>query len=1192
MGNQTVASQRFDQDQVLVHTTLYDNLNRPWKIIESVSGRTVREDIHIYDRAGQVIRRLEASAEGAAAAAYRQSDYAYDALGRLVMQADPSPAADATRPVTYFYYDTVGNLRFERDAAGCWTEYEFDALRRLVTVIEPAPEDLATPVTRFAYTITGDLQSVVDPLGRRTDFVCDNFGREVLRRLPSVEGQVPEVRTDYDVMGNVTWTCDNNDNSTRTVYDVLSRPVATTENGVTCTYTYDAFGRLASQTDGAGRETRYGYDQLGRRTVVEPPHPAGRAPIDQTRDDETATFVGDWQVASGGFEEAHHVVAGDTAAAASANWSFAGLIAGATYEVLATWDADAANAAAAEYRISDVGGPLGAVIFVNQQHIAADVMDQQRAWQRLAVVTVAGAALSVQLQPSSVAGRVVADGVRVVEMFGTTYTTYDLAGNVVSQTDGLGNTTRYTYDEQSHQTSVTDANGDTTRFVYDPLGRLTSVVDPLGNETSYRYDDLDRLTQECVQWEGTTYATSYQYDVRGNVQCSMDRLGRTRTFRYDALGRLREELWYESAGDAVVDQDRVNTIERQYDLIGRLTAVRDDSSAYKFVYDTLDREVSVLADLSGIPEVLLVSDYVRHDELRSSVTAWVGDEQDFETCFTYDVRGRLQRLEQSNPGISDKRINFSYTSTDQLARLDRFEDLLGEQRVVTSVYKYDGQGRMTGLNHQCGSTLLAGYKWGFDPAGRVTRFVSLQDGTADYRYNARGQLLSADYADQPDESYAYDANGNRVTDSTVVGQRNQLESDGTFRYEYDAQGNRIKRTDMTTGAVTEYRWDLLNRLVEIIARTNDGGSAVNSISYAYDALGRRVEKTVAPAVGPTETECYVYDGQNIALRFVQGRLANRYLHGPAVDQILADEQIDADAGSSTVLWPLADNLGTVRDIVDYDAAGPSAQVANHIVYDAFGNVIDETAAAVDHIFGFTGREDDEESDLNYYRARYYDPGTGQFVSEDPSGFSAGDANLYRYVQNSPTNKVDPTGCYDEDVHFYFNYYLARYLGLNQPSGWINSRGQPMSEALIIAYFATRVDFDAQTEPVISLQARRIYHVPDPNDGLGVRERDRRVQGAIRAVADAGDVEMFGILLHVFQDSFSHYGYGDVWGHLWAVGGVHAPDEPHRDPARAANGAGSLRAHGAPPHGATRYRRRRYAGHEYPPGWPQLQQLLG
>ena len=58
---------------------------------------------------------------------------------------------------------------------------------------------------------------------------------------------------------------------------------------------------------------------------------------------------------------------------------------------------------------------------------------------------------------------------------------------------------------------------------------------------------------------------------------------------------------------------------------------------------------------------------------------------------------------------------------------------------------------------------------------------------------------------------------------------------------------------------------------------------------------------------------------------------------------------------------------------------------------------------------YTGRELDGESGLYYYRARYYDPQTGRFLSEDPIGFDAGDQNLYRYVANNPITFVDPDG---------------------------------------------------------------------------------------------------------------------------------------------------------------------------------------
>jgi RHS repeat-associated protein len=52
---------------------------------------------------------------------------------------------------------------------------------------------------------------------------------------------------------------------------------------------------------------------------------------------------------------------------------------------------------------------------------------------------------------------------------------------------------------------------------------------------------------------------------------------------------------------------------------------------------------------------------------------------------------------------------------------------------------------------------------------------------------------------------------------------------------------------------------------------------------------------------------------------------------------------------------------------------------------------------------------DQETGLYYYRARYYDSSIGRFVSEDPIGFDGRDANLYRYVGNSPVNYIDPSG---------------------------------------------------------------------------------------------------------------------------------------------------------------------------------------
>ena len=87
----------------------------------------------------------------------------------------------------------------------------------------------------------------------------------------------------------------------------------------------------------------------------------------------------------------------------------------------------------------------------------------------------------------------------------------------------------------------------------------------------------------------------------------------------------------------------------------------------------------------------------------------------------------------------------------------------------------------------------------------------------------------------------------------------------------------------------------------------------------------------------------------------------------------------------------------------------SGNVQDTIAYDAFGNVTTESNPSFGDRFKYTGRELDSETGFQYNRARYYDAAIGRWTSQDPLGFAAGDANLYRYVGNSPTNATDPSG---------------------------------------------------------------------------------------------------------------------------------------------------------------------------------------
>jgi RHS repeat-associated protein len=274
------------------------------------------------------------------------------------------------------------------------------------------------------------------------------------------------------------------------------------------------------------------------------------------------------------------------------------------------------------------------------------------------------------------------------------------------------------------------------------------------------------------------------------------------------------------------------------------------------------------------------------------------------------------------------------------------------------------------------------------------------DGTSTYVSGARS------------ESYTLDDNGNRTAshlhtsyNPQTAGNHNRLTSDGTYSYKFDDEGNLEERTHDSTGAIVEYFYDHRSRLTRVIERGSSTGPITKQTDFTYDALNRRIVKSHdadGPGAGAAILEKYVYDGDNILLQYNGSDvLTHRYTHGEVTDQVFSDESL-LDAQN---LFTLADHQGSIRDL----ALVSSGALANHINFDSYGRILSETNTAVDSLFGYTNREFDEETGLQYNRARYYSPDLGRFISQDPAGFSAGDANLYRYVGNSPLMLIDPSG---------------------------------------------------------------------------------------------------------------------------------------------------------------------------------------
>ncbi|WP_041620431.1 RHS repeat-associated core domain-containing protein [Stanieria cyanosphaera] len=557
--------------------------------------------------------------------------------------------------------------------------------------------------------------------------------------------------------------------------------------------------------------------------------------------------------------------------------------------------------------------------------------------------------------------------------------------NLIATIDPLGNKTQYVYDARGRLIKQIDALGNSTTYSYDRADNLVEVVDKNGNKTKYTYDELNREIAR-INPNGDKFKTNY--DKVSNVISTTDELGRVTSFDYDGRNRLTTTTNAEN-GVAIF----------QYDDAGNLLAFSDElNRTTNYTYDALNRQVSVKDPLNHVTTS-------RYDSVGNLIA--VSDDNHHTTEYGYDSLNRLKQVTNAEGNTVTTEYDSVGNVTAVTDELDRTTNFTYDERNLqtsisdplghTSTTEYDGVGNAIALLDPLGNKT----NYAYDPLYRLTSQTDAQNRTTNYSYDPLGNLLSLTDPEENTTNYTYDENGNRTNPGYVTGENNQLLSDGKYNYEYDGEGNRTKKTSIVTGEVTEYEWDYRNRLTGVV--TKDGsGNVIKQADYTYDVFDRRIAKSVdVDGNGVAEkVERFVYDGDNIALTFDgEGNQKERFFHGVGIDEILAQENQDGE-----VLWAISDNQGSVRDVVDGDGT-----VVNHITYDSFGKVTSETDSNVDFRFGYVGKELDPETGLRRNGKRYVEG--DRFISEDPIGFAGGDSNLYRYVNNSPVNYVDPLGLF-------------------------------------------------------------------------------------------------------------------------------------------------------------------------------------
>jgi RHS repeat-associated protein len=306
---------------------------------------------------------------------------------------------------------------------------------------------------------------------------------------------------------------------------------------------------------------------------------------------------------------------------------------------------------------------------------------------------------------------------------------------------------------------------------------------------------------------------------------------------------------------------------------------------------------------------------------------------------------------------------------------------------VNTNYSYDSLSHLLSVLHQAGVNTLDGASYTYDPAGNRTAKTNYLNGiTSNYTYDQLYELTQVTQGASTTESYSYDAVGNRLSSSGVptynYNSSNELTSNSTGSYTYDNNGNTL-----TDAGGKSYTWDFENRMSSAVV---PGSGAA---TFKYDPFGRRIEKS--SWLGTTN---YFYDGANVLETTDQsGNELARYAQGVGVDEALSELL------SGTASYYQQDGLGSATSL-----SSSAGAVANTYTYDSFGNIT-SSGGALANPFRYTGREFDPETGLGYYRARYYAPQLGRFVSEDPLRFGSGGTNFYGYVFQSPTNLADPLG---------------------------------------------------------------------------------------------------------------------------------------------------------------------------------------
>ena len=587
------------------------------------------------------------------------------------------------------------------------------------------------------------------------------------------------------------------------------------------------------------------------------------------------------------------------------------------------------------------------------------------------------------------------------------YTDDGLLKSVVSPS---GLTGSISHDALGRVSKSVSAAGTATAFTYEEtFGNLKSVTDARNNAVTYGYDELGRGTSVMFA-DGS--ASTLEYNGFGDVVKSTNRRGQSITYEYDSQGRLTKKTWsngrtfayaYDEEGNMVAASDsETGQVSMYYIVGGRLNCIfYPNGRAIFYKYDSETGRLVLRkhgkATVTGRPESPNPEYDIWQEEFKLEY------DEDSAEVFAYDASGRLASVSDGNG-----KVYLKNTYDETTGRLAKQENGNG-----TSVsYLYDKLGRVVSIEHRGADGKIAeAFQYCYDADGRCIRAASLL-GEERYGYDKDGQLTAVEYPDGANESFAYDAVGNRtsrtggspVQETYKVNNLNQYTEivnaqAARSTMSYDKDGNMTSMTDAT--GTTTYTYDTLNRLVAV-----ENKAANIHWSCKYDVFGNRVSVTHN---GVTTERMYLQGSlPSVAAEYVNGELKERHIVVGAVRIADISRTGGSPVQNEETRYYHADLIGSTRLVTDGNGA-----VISRRAYKAFGETriaggSQSSATASVGYVGTLGVETDPTG-LLFMRNRYYSPTLGRFIQMDPIGLKGEDENWYRYCGNNPISSNDIMG---------------------------------------------------------------------------------------------------------------------------------------------------------------------------------------